>query len=765
MFMSLLALPAFSQNTKGDRPEVSGSSGKRESRFKSPFKKKNKNQQASFNRAQPRGVTRANSGRKPPKAGKASQKIYPQRNLSTQPNNTQRAMHGGGAPRVRVRSNTGKTRNVYPQYGRYSNNPSRKPQTVQKPVSNKSTLARLKKLQGPSPSGPGKKKKVVPRSASRSFTARKSINVYANFPRPKRKGERAVTTDIAGRPLRRKNYETPRVTITNPTARPYHARKRVGDQPYRGPSGGYRSATRTTPKAWKGNISGHKIRGRNFSSKKRVEGQPILPKRSNNNPYGDRAYRGTVPGNGARSASQPGEKRTGKSPLPVRVPGQGADRIGRFQGNIKGHRPLKGGGSVSGRSWNNKGVPVPVRTPQQGARAATFQGNIKGHRPDKGGGSVSGRSWNNKGVPVPVRTPQQGARAATFQGNIKGHRPLKGGGSVSGKLWNNKGTPLPGKQPSADAMKVGGYPGRIRRFEQSPGFSNQGEEFTGSLKGRKRAPKGGGSVSGKLWNNKESAIPVRPPSAAGRRVSGYPGKIRRFEVQPGFNNQGEEFTGNVKRPWFWKDYIENDNAAKASIKKKRPTSATYQVGELQQPVRQREYVRNKNAAEEALLKQKPTSNTYKVGDLQVRMKQREYGKKPNGAEGSLPGIKPTKETVKASTYAKGARRTFDYVRNPASHDEALKVREPGKAFAKSTDYQGNIKMQKYQFFERNRHLHPDAQFIKTNKNNVDGERDLLTNFKLWWARLFKKEETQPDHLKDKGHKPRYDKGEEGLWYD
>jgi hypothetical protein len=55
--------------------------------------------------------------------------------------------------------------------------------------------------------------------------------------------------------------------------------------------------------------------------------------------------------------------------------------------------------------------------------------------------------------------------------------------------------------------------------------------------------------------------------------------------------------------------------------------------------------------------------------------------------------------------------------------------------------------------------------VKINKNNVDGERDLLTNFKLWWARLFKKEETQPDHLKDKGHKPRYDKGEKGLWYE
>ena len=73
-------------------------------------------------------------------------------------------------------------------------------------------------------------------------------------------------------------------------------------------------------------------------------------------------------------------------------------------------------------------------------------------------------------------------------------------------------------------------------------------------------------------------------------------------------------------------------------------------------------------------------------------------------------------------------------------------------------------MKKFDLFGK-RGLHPDAQFVKTNKNNVAGEKDAFTNFRLWWARLFKKNETQPDHLKDKGHKPRYDKGEQGMWND
>ena len=150
--------------------------------------------------------------------------------------------------------------------------------------------------------------------------------------------------------------------------------------------------------------------------------------------------------------------------------------------------------------------------------------------------------------------------------------------------------------------------------------------------------------------------------------------------------------------------------------------------------------------------------------MQVRVKQGDYGRKPHAAEGALPGIKPSKNSVRANEYARSIKRNWDYIRNPSSSDEALKVREPGKAFAKASAYQGNIKMQKFRLFE-NREFHPDTKFIKTNKNNVAEEKDLLTNFKLWWARLFRKEETQPDHLKEKGKKPRYDKGEQGMWYE
>jgi hypothetical protein len=110
-------------------------------------------------------------------------------------------------------------------------------------------------------------------------------------------------------------------------------------------------------------------------------------------------------------------------------------------------------------------------------------------------------------------------------------------------------------------------------------------------------------------------------------------------------------------------------------------------------------------------------------------------------------------------------KQYNYVRNKNSANDASKVREPGKSFARAADFQGNIKMKKFRFSDRNKELYPDSRFIRTNKNNVAEERDMMTNLKLWWARLFKKGESQPDNLKEKGRKPRYDKGEQGLWYE
>ncbi len=61
-------------------------------------------------------------------------------------------------------------------------------------------------------------------------------------------------------------------------------------------------------------------------------------------------------------------------------------------------------------------------------------------------------------------------------------------------------------------------------------------------------------------------------------------------------------------------------------------------------------------------------------------------------------------------------------------------------------------------------LHPDSKFAHSFHDNVKEERTFLINVKLFWSKVFRKSETQPEHLKEKIRRPRYDKGEEGMWY-
>ncbi len=643
LFFICLSMTSYGQTAKGDNP-VSNKGKVREARFKTRYKQgdkpktkdvagrrlrtKNKSSaQAAINYPTPYA---AQSARKRAKGGEqAGRPVAPV--LGSQPRNNQNAWRGGPYGR-RIHSNTerAKSQNVY---------------------SNRAQLSMLKKYQKDPGDNSGKRNKVTPRSASSAYIAKRSVNPMSRFSRKTKKGEVAFLTDPAGRKLRGKNYETPRPGII-PSTDPYHGRKRVGDRPYGGPAfKRHASATRQTPRAWSGDIAGRKIRGKNYQSKVNTGGNSY----SMGGPaprFGDHRLFGKKKGRIAGTATEPPEKRTGKAALPVRIPGKGARGAGDFSGNIKSKRADKGGGSVSGRNWNNNQTPLPVRPPSSDSqKAGTFHGNVKWKRPEKGGGSVSG-FWNNKGKPIQGQPPsEKSQRALAFQGNVKGGKPQKGGGSISGS-WNNKGKPIQGNPPSEKSQRA--------------------LAFQGNLKGHK-PEKGGGSVSGELWNNDETPIKVKPPYKGARSAYAYIGdvKLKRFN---------------------------------------------------------RSYAKSPNAHEDALKQARPDKAAYKADEIQTKVKQ------------------------------------YNYVRNPSSAEAALKVREPGKAFVRASDYQGNIKMKKFDLFARN-DLHPDSRFVKINKNNVAEEKDFLTNFKLWWSQMFKKNETQPDHLKEKGKKPRYDNREQGLWYD
>lgn len=629
---------SFAQTNKGDKP--AGNKGKlRETRFKTKSRQgdRARNKDVAGRRVRMKNYSSANraaahyetpiaakAARKRAKSGgdrpgKAVAPIY-----GSSPRNNQNAWKGGPfGGRIRSATEQAKARNVY---------------------SNRGELDLLKRMQQ-DPNDNNKKRKVTPRSASRAYMARRSVNPMSKFKRQHKKGEVAWLTDPAGRKIRGRNYETPRPGFI-PPGNVYRGRKRVGDKGYRGPTQGYMSATKTTPRAWKGDIAGRKIRGRNYQSKISTGGNRRYSMDATMPRFGDGQLHNKRKGVGYRSATISSEKRAGNTPLPPRAPGIGAKGVGSFSGNIKAKKKEKGGGSVSGKMWNNNASPLPVKPAGSGSqRALSFQGNIKSKKPEKGGGSVSGKLWNNNEKPVQVKPPSGNSlRALSFQGNIKSHKPEKGGGSVSGTMWNND----------------------------------------------------------------EKPIRVEPPHKGARSAYEYPGDIR------------------LKR--FNRSYVKNSNAHEDALKKTRPHKSTYEAGGLQVKVKQHRYIKNPSSAEGALKVREPGKAFARASGLQVKVKQ------------------------------------YHYVKNPSSADVAMKVREPGKAFARATDYQGNIKMKKFDLFARS-DLYPDARFIKTNRNNVPEEKDLLTNFKLWWSKTFKKNEAQPEHLKQKEKKPRYDNGEQGMWND
>ncbi len=665
---------------------------------------------------------------------------------------------------------------------------------------------------------------------------------------------KAWNGDIAGRKVRGRNYQS-KVYTGSSIPLPKPGRAVVGDKRrFKGFFGLGRSRTQTgkvgtpIPARGPGASAGliakfqQKLNGRKSASaslKKSRQGwnnygQPLPPRqvgagsrgnlfsgnsKANNRPLkGGGSVSGKIwnnraqplsprgPGIGGRGINYAGNLRANKplkgggsvsrkwnnngQPIAPRAPGIGS-RGAEYSGTIKMRRPLKGGGSVSGKRWNNNGQSLPGRPLGNSAKASVFAGNVKrfalkpgmsnqgenfagftkASKPIKGGGSVSARNRNNNSQPISPRAPGIGSKNVNYSGNIKGGKPLKGGGSVSGKLWNNNQQPI---------------------SPRAPGIGIIGINYAGFIKTGKPI-KGGGSVSGKLWNNNNTPIPVRTPPDQAAKIATYKGSNKKFEIYPSMSNQGEEFTGFLKRGKYSRTpyqhekaivkreksnyfsangipvrlkqpgWARNKNANENALLKRDPGSSVFAPNGLQIRVQTPGYKRNKNAAENALVKRKPLETVYKAGGITTRMKQPGWARNKNAHEDALLKRDPS-TSVFATGKIYGKIRAYSYKSNPSSAREALRVREPGKAFVKASSYQGNIKMKKFDFL-KNPNYHPDSHFVKNNKNNVKEERGFFTNLRLLWAKWFRKNQTQPDAVKEKPRKPRYDKREIGIWYD
>jgi len=742
------------------------------------------NRDAARTNVYPQSGPFVKSARKQPE--KKSTPVYTRtikgkRFINHSPKSKERAWKGGvDRGPIKNQSATSSVKNTYSQKGPYVKYYRKNLKAKDKSVSNRAELQTIKSLSRKPLTG-GSGGTLYPASASRPFLKRGKKNVYwGKFS----KKEKPFLRDLTGGPLRTRNFKTAPNGLTNRDTLQFFGRKPKSDRANRVPGGGFISSSGIA-KGWrKGDISGWRLR-RTAKGHKEVAGKFFFLRKLSIS--GSRETRGNkIPGSGFKTATKRGEQAQLKSISAIVL---SRDLSGKVKHGIK--PPKKGGGSIL-RKWNNDGQAIAGKGYGGSLRASRYQGNmrpgagfqtdgvnysgrmkrnsirgfsdqgvgssgtikrsnvrgfsdqgvgtsgnirrtsvrgfseqgigysgrLRSQKPRYGGGSISGRVWNNNNRAIDSRPPGSDMER-NYSGNIKFKRQPKGGGSVSGKLWNNQKRAIDTRPPGSDMG--GNYSGNIKfkRPEKGGGsvsgklFNNDNRPLSNSPKGSadinysgrikfKRPEKGGGSVSGILWNNNNQPLNNNPPKGSA----------------------DVNYTGRIARSRFKKDYIQNPNASKESIKKHRPDGTTYLVA-----------------------------------GLQVKVREKSYKTKPNAAKNSLPGIAPSRTSVKASEYSRSIKQYWDYKHSPNGSREALKVRAPERAYARIGEYQGNVKMHKYS----EKRLHPDAQFAHGLRDNVKEERTLLMNVKLIWAKLFRKSETQPENLKERITRPKYDKREKGMW--
>ncbi len=646
----------------------------------------------------------------------------------------------------------------FKQTGTYVNQSSRRTENVSSGINR---FARRSKLSaGPRPTQKtGKNQNVTPRSASQPFITKGKKNVYwGKFS----KGEKAITTDISGNPLRRRNYRTPPNEIIKPKD-PYAGRKRSsGDRAYAGTfRSGHESASKRGEKAWIGDLSGQPIRKRPSRSTETAGRKPAKT------------------GGGSISASA--KYRSNKQ---LRVRGEPLSASGKIRDNS--FRP-KGGGSISATGKYRSNQPFKGRAasisasgkyrsnkPYQGRAASlSISGQNKEYNFEpKGGGSISASARYRSNQPL-----KGVAGSISASGKYRSNKPFKsragtlsisgksrvydfkpnGGGSISasGKYRSNQ--PLKEVAGSISASSkyrsnkpindVAGSISASPKYRSNKPYNGRMKKLSVSDQNRTYAfkPKGGGSISGKIWNNNNQPINGKTPGIGASSLVNFQGNIKTKEPKKG----GGSVSGKL-----W-----NNNGNPIEVRTPKGTRAD-EISGLQVSVKAKETGKKPKAVKGAMPGLAPTNSTVKASEYYRSITAFwSYEHNPSSADKSLKTIAPSDNFISASGFSGKTRLTKNYRHNPMSSKDALKVIAPGRAYARITDYQGNVKMSKY----NNKRFLPDSKFAHNKENNVKHERTIMTDFKLLWTKIFKKNGIQPDAVKEKSVRPRYDKRERELW--
>ncbi len=667
---------------------------------------------------------------------------------------------GGRKARIRSSSAQMARNNVYPNRGPYVNNPSRKPRKEEQYFQRKDfqRKGRVERFRFREKSSSGAGQASARRQATtRQFFSPRKKKLYWVTSSPR--GEVSSTKDISGRPLRRKNFRSPKPEIT-PQTDPYYGQGKFGDKTSGEPVfPGYIPENRQRERAWRGDVSKKPIRKnyskiRNHNLKQRfIPWEQPSRSKPNRTPIGVKR-----PASGSNFGSFRGRRKNWEATQPFSRQGTG------YAGNSKTKRPQRGAGRISRQSRNNRGNAIAVRTPSTAAAKAGYyqgsskrwelstlfqrqgtgySGDLRSRQTKKGGigysrsaksrglraggaANANKRSRNNGGNAIAVRMPtSDAAKAGTYSGNLKSARahgfsdqgegftgfikakkPIKAHAGFKLRSRNNGGNAIAVRIPSSGAAKAGTYSGTLKSARAN-GFSDQGEGFTGFIKAKKPI-KAHASFKLRSRNNGGNAIAIRIPASGAAKAGTYSGNLKSSDVFT-LRDQGEEFTGFLKlrKPKkggrggerkFWN----NDGKP---IDGRTPLSSNAKAAIYSGKVKQKEdYVQNKKTSRLSLKKKEPKKGAFEVEGLQVKVKQHDFAQNPRSARSSTKKREPEQGAYLAEGFQTKVKQE-DYNQNRLASKSSIKKREPGKGAFAAEGLQIKVRRAKY---EKNPNAKPGA---------------------------------------------------------
>ncbi len=205
-----------------------------------------------------------------------------------------------------------------------------------------------------------------------------------------------------------------------------------------------------------------------------------------------------------------------------------------------------------------------------------------------------------------------------------------------------------------------------------------------------------------------------------------------------------------------------------NVKPKAKPSNSYNATRYQGDIKLKNDKNNGNNSHAAathqgdLKRQKTEPNSYAASTYQGDLKQKKG--KPNSYAASTyqgdiklsdtkySGNNKTKNNVNsysASTYSGGIKQ-----RSQKSQANYFK-----KLSAKAHAYEGDVKIKR----SSRKNTHPSIAYLEGKSKNSLAQKEKLRKRKIWWSRKDKNSD-QPDNLKRKNKKPKYDSRESEIWY-